>query len=486
MARIKWMQLEFTQKNKLITMKNIFLKSILILTIFSGIFSSCINSDDYATPENTLTTSELTTTTTPEAVNALATIASGTPTPIFQYTADDIIEGYVTSSDESGTFFKSISFQTLPVVGVAPTGFSVAINVSTLYGKGFTPGRKVFIKLKGLYVGKVFGSLQIGSLYEGTIGRISEFEWKNHLFPSAIKVEEAALVRTLTVADAYTDENQNTLIELNNVQFADGSINRTYYDVDSGGGATNHLLTSTTGGTQRIIRFSSFAPFTGKQVPLGSGKIRGVLSKFNTDFQFVVRYESDINLANPRQDVNPPLVGNNILYLGNFTENFESYTAGSATTGQNNFPKYVNDPVIGSKTWRTRTASSNKYIEMSSFGSPSEKNRTLFIVPVDMTAANTLSFQTRSGFYVGETLKVYYSTNYVPGGQISAATLVNITSNFAISTASSATATFTNSGVYTIPATVTGNGYFIFEYIGSGISTPALTTNMQIDNITVN
>lgn len=467
-------------------MKTIFLKTVLISTIFLGIFSSCINSDDYSTPENTLTTFDLTTTTTPEAVNALATIAAGTPTPILQYTADDIIEGFVTSSDEAGTFFKSISFQTLPLNGAAPTGFSVQINVSTLYGKGFTPGRKVFIKLKGLYIGKVFGSLQIGSLYEGSIGRISEFEWKNHLFPSAIKVAESQLVRTLTIADAYTDANQNTLIELDLVQFADGSINRTYYDVDSGGGATNHLLSSTTGGTQRIIRFSSFAPFTGKQVPKGSGKIRGVLSKFNTDFQFVVRYESDIKLADPRADVNPPIVGNNILYLGNFTENFESYTAGSATTGQNNFPKYVNDPVIGSKTWRVRTASSNKYIEMSSFGSPAESNRALFIVPIDMTAANTLSFQTRTGFYVGETLKVYYSTNYVPGGQISVATLVNITSNFTISTASSATATFTNSGVYTIPATITGNGYFIFEYSGSGISTPALTTNMQIDNITVN
>lgn len=467
-------------------MKNTFFKSILILTIFSGIFSSCINSDDYATPENTLTTSELTPTTTPEAVNTLANNAAATSTPIFQYTVDDIIEGYVTSNDEAGTFFKSISFQTLMVNGTAPTGFSVQINVSTLYGKGFTPGRKVFIKLKGLYIGKVFGSLQIGSLYEGTIGRISEFEWINHLFPSAIKVAESQLVRTLTMADAYTDANQNTLIELDLVQFADGSINRTYYDIDSGGGATNHLLTSTTGGNQNIIRFSSFAPFTGKQVPTGSGKIRGVLSKYNTDFQFVVRYESDIKLVNPRADVNPPIVGNNILYLGNFTENFESYTTGSATTGQNNFPKYINDPVIGSKTWRARTASSNKYIEMSSFGNPAENNRTLFIVPVDMTVANTLSFQTRTGFYVGETLKVYYSTNYVPGGLISAATLVNITSNFAISTASSATATFTNSGVYTIPATVTGNGFFIFEYIGSGISTPALTTNMQLDNITVN
>lgn len=456
------------------------------MSVFSGIISSCVNSDDYSTPENTLTTFELTTTTTVEAVNTAATVAASTANQIFEYTANDIIEAYVTSNDEAGTFYKSISFQTIPANGAAPIGFSVPINTTTLYGKGFTPGRKVFIKLKGLYVGMVFGSLQIGSLYEGTVGRISEFKWKNHLFPSATKIAEDTFVRSLKLSDAYKDVNQNTLIELDLVQFVDGSINRTYYDVDSGGGATNHLLSSTTGGTQNIIRFSSFAPFTGKQVPTGSGKIRGVLSKYDDDFQFVVRYESDIKLTNPRADVNPPLVGNNIQYLGSFTENFESYNSGTATAGQNNFPKYINDPVIGSKTWRARTASGNKYIEMSSFGTPAERNRTLFIVPVDMTAANTLSFQTRSGFYNGETLKVYYSTNYVPGNQISAATLVNITSNFAISTASSAAATFTNSGVYNIPVTVTGNGYFIFEYTGSGISTPALTTNMQLDNIVVN
>lgn len=465
-------------------MKKIILKSLLLVTISLGI-TSCINDDSYSTPTNTLETFELTTTTTVAAVNDDATT-----TPV-EYTADDIIEAYVTSSDESGTFYKSISFQTIPADGSAPIGFSVPIDVTTLYGEGFTPGRKVYIKLKGLYTAEVFGSLQIGSLFEGGIGRISVFEYKNHLFPSATIVDEDTFVRTLTLAEAYTNANQNTLVELDEVQFTDSSINdgtnnRTYYDVDSGGGATNHLLTALTGGTQRIIRFSSFAIFTGNEVAQGSGKIRGVLSKFNSDFQFIVRYESDIKLNNPRVDVYPAIVGNAIQYLGAFTENFESYTAGSATTGQNNFPKYINDPVLGSKTWRTRTLSSNKYIEMSSFGSPSEDNRTLFIVPVDMTAANNFSFQTRTNFYNGQTLKVYYSTNYVPGNDISTATLVNISNNFAFSTANTSTATFTNSNVYNIPATVTGNGYFIFEYKGSALSTPALTTNMQIDNIVVN
>ena len=149
-------------------MKKIILKSVLLLSVTIGILSGCASDDAYDVPEQTLITYELTTTTTVEAVDAAATGA-----PVV-FTTDDIIEAYVTSSDEKGTFYKSISFQTIPADGSAPTGFSVPINATTLYGKGFTPGRKVYIKLNGLYSAIVFGSLQIGSLYEGTIGRISE------------------------------------------------------------------------------------------------------------------------------------------------------------------------------------------------------------------------------------------------------------------------------------------------------------------------
>lgn len=460
-------------------MKNIFLKSLLILTVSLGTLSSCVNSDNYSTPESTLTTYELTSTTTVAAVNLAASANS-----IIEYTTDDIIEAYVTSNDESGTFYKSISFQTIPTDATAPIGFSVPINATTLYGKGFTPGRKVFIKLKGLYIGKIFGSLQIGSLYEGTIGRISEFEWKNHLFPSATKVAEDSFFRTLTLADSYKDINQNTLVELDLVQFADGSINRTYYDVDSGGGATNHLLTATTGGTQRIIRFSSFAPFTGKQVPSGSGKIRGVLSKYNTDFQFVVRYESDIKLTSPRADVNPTIVGNATAFSTILNEPFNGYSS-----NQTNFPKYINDAFVGNRYWQLKSFGSNSYIEQSAYngsGNPGLNLKTYFFVPVDFSAANNFTFKEAMRFNAGNALKVYYvtSADYAPGSVVDIKKFTNITSSFNISypALGASENTITSAGVYAIPTTLTGTGYFVFEYTGSA----TITTTVQIDDIVIN
>lgn len=456
-------------------MKNIILKSVLLLSLTTGLFFGCANDDSYTTPQNTLDTYELTVTRTVASVNSAATA-----TPV-QFTTDDVIEAYVTSSDEKGTFYKSISFQTIPTDGSNPIGFSVPVNATTLYGKGFVPGRKVYIKLNGLYSAIVYGSLQIGSLFEGGIGRISEFEWRDHLFPSATVVSEDAMVRTLGLAAAYTDANQNTLVELDAVQFADASLNRTYYDIDSGGGATNHMLISAAGGAQQIIRFSSFCPFTGNQVPSASGKIRGVLTKYSTDFQFIVRYENDIKLTLPRFDVNPPVGGTALVYSGTLTEPFTTYTTNASV-----FPKYINDPVVGSRLWQVKTFGGNKYIQMSSFGGTAEANRTCFIVPVDFTAANNFSFKTLAGFDNGACLKVYYSTNYVPGGDITAATLVDITSNFTIPAgpASAYASSFTSSGVWAIPTSLTGNGYFIFEYTGNGNG--GVTTTMEVDDITIN
>jgi len=207
------------------------------------------------------------------------------------------------------------------------------------------------------------------------------------------------------------------------------------------------------------------------------------MTKYNSDYQFMIRTLNDVDLTGDRLaiDLYPPLGGTGIVYDATLNEPFTSYTA----TNQQVFPKYINDAAIGSKYWQVKTFSSNKYIQMSSFGGTPEANRTLFIVPVNMTSANTLSFKTKDGFNNGAVLKVYYTTNYVPGTQITSATLVDITSSFTIATGTTTgyATNFTNSGTYNIPASVTGNGFFVFEYVGNGSGT---TTTMQIDDIVIN
>ncbi len=199
----------------------------------------------------------------------------------------------------------------------------------------------------------------------------------------------------------------------------------------------------------------------------------------------MIRTLNDVNLNNDRLEIDffPPLVGGNLLYNGTLNEPFTSYT----TTNQQNFPAYINDASVGNRYWQRKAFGGNTYIQMSSFGGGNtEANRSLFIVPVNMTAANTFSFKSNDGFNNGNVLKIYYSTDYVPGNQITTATLVDITSSFTISSGNTSGygASFVSSGVYNIPTSITGNGYFIFEYVGNGTSGP--TTTMQIDDIVIN
>jgi len=467
-------------------MKTNFLKTSLLIFSSLALFS-CVNDDDYAIPNFECVDANLTAN---KTVQSVYDIASST---ISQYptnvTGEDILEAYVVSSDRGGNFFKSLSLQTLGTESTPPIGFSIPIDQTSMFTI-YEPGRKVYVKLNERYLSITNGSLIIGELFlngsgDASVGRISPSQYGDIVLRSCEIKPESELVRTLTVNEAKQDANLNTLIELEDVQFMDAAVGSTYYDPNNViGGATNHLITDLTGNNV-IFRTSSFATYAGVVVPGESGKIRGVMTKFGSDYQFIARTIDDVQLTNERFDIDfaAPIVGNNIVFLSTLNENFESY---STTSPANRvFPSYINDAAVGSRYWGTTTFGGNKYIQMTSFGGTPENNRSLFIIPIDMTAANTLSFQSKSGFTNGSVLKVYYSTDYVIGGNAADATLVDITSNFTISPgqASGYPANFTNSGNYNIPASVTGNGFFIFEYIGAG---GGITTTMQIDNIVVN
>lgn len=457
-------------------MKN--LKLLLTVAVFAT-FTSCVNDDYYETPDLSGDCISIAKT------KEVADITNAATAAALPYTTSetvvDYIEAYVTSSDEGGNFYKSISMMSLD----GTKGFSMPVDNYNLFNE-FEPGRKVTIKLdKNRYINKQNGSTVIGSVYSGGVGRISGVEYKNVILRSCEDVEENTIVKNLTVAQAKNDQYLNMLIEFDAVQFTDPSLGKKYYDasLNSIGGATNHEITDQFG-NKVIVRVSEYAKFAGGKIPRGNGKLRGVMTKFNSDYQFMIRTLADVKITDEGRldiDLAAPIVGTALVYGGSMTENFTAYA-----TNLQIFPKYINDAAIGSRYWQVKTFGGNKYIQMSSFGGTAEANRSLFIVPVDMTAASTMTFKTSAGFDNGSVLKVYYTTDYTPGAQISTATLTNITSSFTIPSgpASGYATGFTAAGVYNIPTGLSGNGYFVFEYVGNGNGGP--TTTMQIDDIVIN
>ncbi|WP_322551078.1 DUF5689 domain-containing protein [Flavobacterium psychraquaticum] len=266
----------------------------LIATIaFMASLTSCVNGDDYGTPEAACITIDKT-----KEVIDVTNMATFSAAP---YTADatvtDYIEAYVTSSDEGGNFYKSISMMSLDGL----KGFSIPVDSYNLYTE-FEPGRKVTIRLNNtIYLVKQNGSTVIGTSFNSGVGRISGVEYKNVILSSCDKVDENAIVKNLTIAQAKNDQNLNMLIELNAVQFTNPSLGKTYYDqsLNSFGGATNHEIIDEFG-TKIIVRVSEFAGFAAAKTPSGNGKIRGVLTKFGSTYQFMIRTLNDVKLTNPR------------------------------------------------------------------------------------------------------------------------------------------------------------------------------------------
>lgn len=460
-------------------MKHLKIKIIALSFLSLGLITSCANSDDYDAID--ITYQELTPTKTIDDIYAMASAE------VQQYTEDDVIEAYVSSSDEGGTFYKSISFQNAE----GTRGFSIPVDSYNLYTE-VEPGRKVYIKLKDLYYSITHGSLVIGSLYENTsVGRMLPPYFREKVAISAekkeeIDVSEGGILKTVTIAELFNDNYINTLVEIENVQFTLEAVGNTYYDANNVlGGATNHLLEQTINGTTSflIFRTSEFAKFAHQTVPANNGKIRGVLTKFNSDYQFLVRTIDDVQLTNPRIHISTAIGGENMSFLTSVNEGFESYPTSTNSTA---FDIYGNDFAVGGRFWSVRTFDNNKYIQLTAYGNQAAVTKSYFIVPVAFNGNNTLSFETKDGHYNGDVLNVYYvsADQYSYGDLIQSEGFTNITDQFTYSTGTTSgyANAFVPSGNYTFPSNVTGNGYIIFEYSGS----TSVTTTIQIDNILFN
>ena len=464
-------------------MKKVYLKQVVGALLLFGITTSCVRKDDWSVPDITCTNKFGDATTTMAAFAALAP-SNGSALNI---TDDQIFDGYVVSSDEKGNFYKTIVFQDKPE---NPTvGLQIEIEKTNSYAD-FPVGTHIRINAKGLILRVDKGVTKLGVTdAQYAVGKIPSSSVGNRL-SIVCNNGRADIANLVPLALANLDEAKqaqhiNKLVTVPNVQFADSEIlisngPKTYLNLSPKADTNRELVDA--GGKTAILRVSQYVNFGEERLPVGKGNITFVVSKYNTTYQMLIRSTSDVNFTEARVDTAPPKGGTGIVYVGAVTtENFSSYATGSASEA---LPKYVNDPVIGSRYWQVKNFGSNKFL---SFGfSPSgakPESKTMYVIPVDFSNMTKFSFDSKDGNYNGNVLKVYYSTDYQPSGNILNATLTDITSAFTISSNNTSYPTnFTNSGHWVKPSTLTGNGFIIFEYHGGG-TLP--TTSIQIDNIKV-
>ena len=376
------------------TFQNTYLFVLLLLCC-----NGCI-SDDIAAPKLVCTQVDLVTN------KSVSEVRASTNAIISQYKYNDIIEAYVVSSDEGGNFFKTISFQTLATATTPATGFSVPVDATNLY-IDYRPGNKVYIKMKDQYTDISFGGMRIGSIFvngynDGGVGRLSQNDYKNVLNASCTNLKEEQLVKAVSMTELLNDSYLNTLVELSDVQFSAAAVGRHYFEeANNVGGATNWGLLDKAG-NQVYFRTSSFANFAASIVPDGTGKVRGILTKYANDYQLLARSEKDVMMTNTRA-------------IPFFSQDFETVVDKSNVS----LPGWANIVQNGTLFWKGGVKSGNGYAEFLISGTKVVSNVAWLISPkidMDVYTKEFLTFRAAQHHIDVDSplnsLEVFVSTNF--------------------------------------------------------------------------
>jgi len=220
---------------------------------------------------------------------------SGLPVEI---TDDAVIEGIVSCDDRSGNYYQQIAIQD------ATGGVLLRLAGSNHYNN-YPVGRKIFVKLKGLFLGQYNGTLQFGGGVDapfaaaGGVTLLAANLQDQHIVKGPLNqplVPQVVTVSQLTtnIQDIYV----STLIKLTGFEFASGDLGKNYADDGFSG---NRVIKNCDNPAASItVRTSNYCNFATIGLPQGNGDIIGVYSFFGSTKQFTIRDTTDVMFYGPR------------------------------------------------------------------------------------------------------------------------------------------------------------------------------------------
>ena len=234
-------------------------------------------------------------------------------------TEDEIIHGWVTSSDESGNIYKS-----LYIMDESGAGINISINQNSLYNN-YRIGQEIVLPMKGYFVGKYNGQQQLGypawyasgNVWEATF--LPQAMWESLVeingLPDLSKVDTVD-VNISDFQGKYDAETllkyQGKLVRISGVHFVEANGTTTYAEAS----ATTNRTIADEDGNQLIVRNSNYADFRADILPDGTVDVVGLLSFYATrqnssgTWQFYLRSAQDvIGGGGPGSSSNPYSIG---------------------------------------------------------------------------------------------------------------------------------------------------------------------------------
>jgi hypothetical protein len=382
-----------------------------------------------------------------------------------------IVECTVIADDSKDNFYKSI------VVQDSTGGITIRMDGFGLYND-YPVGRKVFIKLKNLWLGDYAKMIQLGAGVDRSDSAYPELSgipvplFDKFLVKSSL---HNPIVPMPASPDQLHDSLQSRLIIIRDAEFAPADTGKPYADAVNKL-SVNNIIKSCGGGSV-YLRTSGFANFAALKTPRGNGSITAVYSVFGTSKQLLIRDTSDVQMNGLRCTG----AGSKLL----LSEDFETAVPNTVFSPAG----WKNIAEAGGKTFLGKITGNNRYAEISAFATSQPAVISWLILPpvnLNNSANEVLNFQTKDGFDNGAVLQVYASTNYDGGNTPWKAKWTLLKAVVSKGSVSSIASDWVSSGNISL-SSLSGVVYIAFRYDGADPSSAfdKRTTSFQIDNVRI-
>ena len=234
---------------------------------------------------------------------------------VIQIQEDFVIAGYVISSDQDGNFFSTIHIQDDPKSPTSGLQIEIDLRDSYLF---YEMGSKVYIKLKGLYLGKSKGVYKLGGVFTSfgklSIGRLPALAVKDHLLISCEPVSK--IVPTITSIQELSEDLVSTLVELQSLEVIAEERNLTYALPEE---ETIRNLTDCTGSIIELLN-SGYSDFQDEILPSDNGSVTAVLYRENNDYQLIIRALNDMDMTSERCEDTKVLMTSNEIFISEIAD----------------------------------------------------------------------------------------------------------------------------------------------------------------------
>ncbi len=373
-----------------------------------------------------------------------------------------VISGIVTANDESGNLYKKM------IIEDEEQAIELSIDKNSIYNT-FRVGQLIFVECEGLYTGTYGDKQQIGYKYESnpgewSVGRMPGEMFDNQVFRHDFPGDDP-VADTVKMAE-LTDPMKDRLVCIKNVMFTDGG-QKTFADPIPNSTARTIVDIN---GSQIIVYTSRYANFANKILPKGWGNLTGIMSKFNEDWQLIIRDTTDIeNFVDDGTTLEPdpddPV-----------TEVDEDFESGS-DYGSPAINGWSVVKVQGDRDWQIRTYSNNNYIQASAHNGASADYEYWLLSPLidfDVASKKIMSFETAQDYWkITSSLEVYI----MDGKDPSTATVEKL--DVRLAEQGDPARVFIPTGDVDMSAH-TGQKYIGFKYVAKGGS--GNSTTFRIDN----